>query len=213
MEPTDIDKLLKAKLQESSNIHRQEMDVAKPFVWSAIQKNISNGHSLRWYHLAAAFILLLISFVFVLQNVQKSHENEMVLLSQKIDQLQQHYVAQETALQSKDQELGTLMDELKNVELKLNDIQHQQPEISRETIVYRTDTVVVKQIEYITRNPNPVIAMETSSDNQKTRAENIEPNNKRNTSVNYAIYPSMASQNRNQKSETIKVKFLKASRN
>lgn len=213
MEPTDLDNLLKAKLQESSDVHRQEMDAAKPFVWSAIQKNISNGHSLRWYHLAAAVILLLISFVFVLQNVQKSHENEMVLLSQKIDQLQQHYVSQETALKSKDQELGTLMSELKNVELKLDDLQHQQPEVSKETIVYRTDTVVVKQIEYITRNPNPVIAMETSSDNQETRTENIETNSKRNTSVNYAIYPSMASQNRNQKSETIKVKFLKASRN
>ena len=212
MEPTEFDKLLKTKLQEFGTLHHNEMDKARPFVWSAVQRNIRGSGSLRWYHLAAAIILLLISFVFVLRNVNKSHESEMVLLSQKIDELQEQYISQQTTLHSKDKKLGTLMVELQNVEQKLINLHDSKPEEFTERIVYRTDTVIVRQIEYVTREVDPLIAKEINHKpdliNEKADVK-IDNNNK----INYAIYPSVARHDKNQKSETIKVKFLKASRN
>lgn len=213
MEPTDIDKLLRAKLEETSDVHQQEMDAAKPFIWSAVQKNVNNGHSLSWYHLAAAVILLLISFTFIFVNVQKSHDHEMVLLSNKIDQLQQNYLVQLEEINSKNTAVSLLASELKNVELKLSDLNQEKPIAHKETIVYRTDTVYLKQIEYITTVSNPVmqnedmVISEEGEIEQLAKAENLE------NEIDDAIYPSFASQGKKQKSETIKLKFLRTSRN
>lgn len=212
METADFDKLLKAKLKEPGGIHQKEMDEAKPFVWTAIQANMKKTYPIRWYHLAAAVVLLFISFGIVLRNVQKGHAEELDLLAQEVDELRKQYVSQGTALQSKDQELSSLTNELKNLEVQLTDLQIPQPQEQQERIVYRTDTIVLRQIEYVTQDPIPVLAAESSDKKQESDSSNTSNNNVK-SNINYSIYPSVAREDRNQKSENIKIKFLQASGN
>ncbi len=80
MEPMDIDNIIKNKLQESSDLHTHEMDSAKPFIWSAVQNQILK-RSITWYHLAAAIVMLMVSFSFVLYSIQNRHNKEINLLS------------------------------------------------------------------------------------------------------------------------------------
>ncbi len=211
MEPIDIDEIFRKKLLENNDLHKHEMDSAKPFVWSAVQNNIGRSRSLTWYHLAAAILLLMISFSFVLYNVQKGHNNEMNLLSDKIDQLQKNHLSQAEFLQTKDIEVESLEIELKNVELKLTNLMQQKTLPQMETYVYRTDTVYLKQLEYITIS-TPVESKETTVDvlesiaNQKEIAYVQE--------MDDIIFPSYSSRGNGPQSETIKFKFgsLSASR-
>ena len=213
MEPSDIDRILKSQLEGANNAHQKELENAKPFVWAEVQKNLGKTRTLNWYHLAAAILFLLISFTFVFVNVQKNHDQEMVLLSNKIDQLQQNYQAQLGEINAKNTEVNLLATELKNVELKLSNLDQERPISQKETIVYRTDTVYLKQVEYITTVSNPVIQNEDEVISEEVefgklaKAENLE------NEIDDAIYPSLASQSKKQKSETIKLKFLRTSRN
>jgi len=213
MEPTDIDSIIKGKLRGANDAHQHELEGAKPFVWAAVQKNFGRNRTMIWYHLAAAILFLLISFAFIFINVQKKHEHEMVLLSNKIDQLQQNYQVNLEELNSKDTQVSLLARELKNVQIKLSDLNQERPIIQKERIVYRRDTVYLKEVEYITTVSNPVIQHEEKVNlddgefEQITKADNLE------NEIDEVIYPSVESQGKKQTSETIKVKFLRASRN
>jgi len=213
MEPSDIDKIIKGKLQETNDAHNQEMDSAKPFVWSAITKELKKKKSLSWYHLAAAVLLLLLSFSFIFYSIQQNHENEMVLISDKIDQLQKNYQSQLELLNSKDAEVKLLANELRGVELQLSDLGQFKPISQKEIIVYRTDTVYVKQVEYITSVSDPVISIEKTMDFEVEKSEQLAQAETQHNEIDAVIYPSFVSQGKKQKSETIKVKFLRASRN
>jgi len=213
MEPGDFDKLIKSSLKGENSIHSNEMDKAKPFVWAAVQNNLKSSSSLRWYHLAAAILLLMISFSFILFGVQENHKNEISLLSKKIDQLQDQYQSRDNLLQTKNDEVETLASELKIVESQLTEMQADRLLKQRETILYRTDTVYLKQVEYITTVADPVIPNEIMSvpeenpgEQQLTKAGSDE------WEIDDAIYPSVAS-SKKQKSESIKFKFLRSSRN
>lgn len=212
MEPTDLDNIIKSKLLESNDEHQQEMADAKPFVWSAVQKELDAKKTLRWYHLAAAILLLMISFSFVLYGVQEKHKNEIGLLSQKIDQLQDQYQSQDNLLQIKNEEVKSLASELKNVEYQLTELQVDQPLHQKETIVYRTDTVYLKQVEYIAKVTDPVMTNENMPDQEISSSKQLTKVDSDEWEIDDAIYPSVAS-SKKQKSESIKVKFLRTSRN
>lgn len=212
MEPSDIDKIIKGKLHESNDTHNQEMDSAKPFVWSAIQQELEKKKSLSWYHLAAAILFLLLSFTFIFYSIQQNHDNEMVLLSDRIDQLQKNYHEQLDILNSKDAEVKLLANELRDVELQLSGLEQMKPISQKEILVYRTDTVYVKQVEYITSISNPVIPMEKTIDFDLEKSEQLAQAEKQQNEIDEVIFPSFVSQGKKQKSETIKVKFLRASR-
>ncbi len=207
MEPTDIDKIITNKLQESNDLHQHEMDTAKPFVWSAVQNKIGRKRSLTWVHLAAAVVLLLITFSFFFNSAQRGHKKELSLLSDKIDQLQINYSYQGELLGSKDNQIHTLHDELKNIELQLVDLQQQKPLSAKETIVYRTDTVYLTQVEYITAVSEPVEAEEVPPGTSEDQVEQIIKTTVKEKGTDAAIYPSNSIQAKNQQSETLKFKF------
>ena len=92
MEPSDFDKILKSKIAEPGDLHEKEMNSAKPFIWSAVQKEIKGTRSLRWYHLAAAVLLLLICFSIILYALQNAHQKQLLILSDKIDLMESNHL-------------------------------------------------------------------------------------------------------------------------
>lgn len=204
MEPTDLDKIIQNKLKEGNTAHQQELEKAKPFVWSAIQKEMEPRRTLKWYHLAAAVLLLLISFAFVLQSVRKSHESELIMLSSKIDKLEQQFEVQNATLNSKNDQVSKMAEELKIVEARLTE--EKQPELGvvRERIVHKTDTVYVKQVKYITKYEPSTIVKEA---HQPIEDGELAKNDQSPANIEYAIYPSYSDRQQNIKSEKVKVKF------
>ncbi len=207
MEPFDIDNIVREKLQESNDLHTHEMESAKPFVWSAVQNQIGWRRSLTWVHLAAAVVLLMIGFSFILFSVQKGHKKEIELLSEKIDQMQTYYVSQEKQLRSKDTQVAFLGNELKNVKIQLADMQHMEPLTQKETIVYRTDTVYLKQVEYITAVSDPTEAKEITIGTVAEQPEQVETAKVQERETDDVIFPSYSNQGNRPPSETIKFKF------
>ncbi len=205
MEPFDIDNIIKNKLRESNDLHSHEMDSAKPFVWSAVQNQIGKS-TLTWVHLAAAIVLVVLSFSFVLYYIQKGRKNEIELLSNKVDQLQKDYLSQAALLQTKDTQVASLGNELKNVELQLTDLQ-KQPLSQKETFVYRTDTIYVKQVEYITIVSGHDEPMEIVSDPLEEQSEQLAMTKVPEIKTDDAIFPSYSNPRNKQTSESIKLKF------
>jgi hypothetical protein len=206
MEPMDIDKIIKNKLQESNDLHSHEIDSSKPFIWSAVQNNIRR-RNLTWYHLAAAVVMLLIGFSFILFSIQNSHNNEIELLSGKIDQLQENYISQAEHLYSKEIQTASLGDELKSLELKLTEMQLQKPTSQKETFVYRTDTVYVKQIEYINTISDPVEMNIITTGNEADPDALIKIAQIKVQETDDEIFPSYTRQNDRKQSESRRFKF------
>lgn len=207
MEPKDIDNIVKNKLQENNDLHRSEMESAKPFVWSALQNQIERKRSLTWYHLAAALVLLMISFSFVLYSIQTGHRKQIDLLSNKIDQLQQNYSSQVDQLQTKKTQVESLGKELRNIELQLTDLQQQEPIVKKETIVFRTDTVYIKQIEYINITPDPMELRVISHSTIQDPTEQVEIATVNEKGRDDAIFSGYSYQGNSRSTEKIKVKF------
>lgn len=203
----DIDKIIRNKLQESNDLHRQERQTAKPFVWSAVQNQIGRKRSLRWYHLAAAVVILMISFSFVFYTIQNGHNKEMELLSSKIDQLLEDYASQVELLNYKESQVESLGNELRNFELLLTNLQQQKPLSQKETIVYRTDTVYVRQVEYINTAPDPIESKVISHSTMQAQPEQVEIIMVNEKGRDDAIFSSYSYQGNSRSTEKIKVKF------
>lgn len=206
MEPMDIDKIIKDKLQENNDLHMHEMDTAKPFVWSAVQSQMATKPSLNWYHLAAAVLLLIISFPFAFYGIQSGHKKQIDLLSNKIDQLQQDYTSQQELLNTKDSQVVLLGNELKNIELKLTDVQQQQSVPRKEMIIYRTDTIYVKQVEYISTTRDPMVLSVVRTEKDSELIEGLEEINTQERRSE-AIFSNDTYRANKQPAETIKIKF------
>jgi hypothetical protein len=153
MEPSDFDKLIQAKLAEKNSIHANEIQKAKPFIWTAIQKELNAKVFLfPWYQVAAAFILLLIGSSFLFYSMQLNHQTEISKLNLKVESLKQYYNQQTNVIIQKSDELLTICDEVDQLELAVKELHENEPikEI-RELIVYRSDTVYVDRVEQITQ--------------------------------------------------------------
>ena len=208
MEPYDIDNIIKGKLKESRDLHSHEMDAAKPFIWSAIQKKIDKKRPLAWYHLAAAVILLLLTFSFIMYTAQKSHKNEISQLSVKIDQLQARYLSQQELLQTKNTEVESLGNELREVEFQLADLHNEEPLSIKETIVYRVDTIYLNQIKYITRASDQIQTKDINPEIKENQAGRVEVSRIEDEEMDDIIFPTYSSeQNSKQSSESIKLRF------
>ena len=208
MEPYDIDKIIKGKLNESNDLHSHEMDSAKPFIWSAIQNKIDRNRPLTWLHLAAAVVLLLLSFSFILYTVQNGHKNEISHLSDKIDQLQARYLSQEELLLTKNTKVESLGNELREVEFQLADLYKENPISIKETIVYRIDTIYLNQIKYVTKASDQIQPIDINLDVKENQAALVEVRKKEDGEMDDIIFPTYSSQeNSKQSSESIKLKF------
>lgn len=207
MEPFDIDKIIKNKILESSDLHNHELTSAKPFVWSEVQNQIKRKNSLKWYHLAAAIAFLIIGFSMILHNIQKQHRHEIEKLSAKIDQTQNNYLSQAELLNIKNNQVESLRKKLNNLELRLVYLQKQKPLSQKETIVYLTDTVYLKQVEYITSVSDPVESEEIATSALENQWEQTETDKQKEVETDDVIFPSYSNQGNRQQSETIKFKF------
>ena len=207
MEPFDIDKIIKNKLEQDSEIHAHEMESAKPFVWSAIQNQIGSRKSLTWYHLAAAVILLMISFSFILLGIQKEYHQEIAQLSTKVDQLQKDYVTQAELLQYKNTQVESQGYELKNMEVRLTNLQENKPAAQSEKIVHQVDTVYIKQIEYITKIPDSNDENKLMKGEQIEMAIQTEKTDKQESNIDDMIFPSTRNAEKSEQAESIQIKM------
>lgn len=205
MEPSDIDKLIRDKLSESHDLHKQEIDSAKPFIWSAVQNQIGKTRSLKWYHLAAAIAFLMIAFSFVIYSLQKTHRNEIDRLSDKMDQLENKYTSQRELLQTKDAQLDSLGNELRNIELKFTGLRQRDQVPLKEHVIYQTDTVYVKQFEYITEEPEE--SKEIAIDSMRKEQLYAETTKAKEMETEDAIFSNYSKQDDLQQSESLKLKF------
>ena len=149
MEEFNFDQLIREKVDQETEIHQKEIDASKPFVWAALQQELSGRKSLRWYHLAAAVLLITLLFSYLLISVQNNHRNEINTLAGKIDKLQNEYNRQNQVIDQREQQVADLKSEMNHLDGQLTELESREM-LPRETIVYRTDTVYVRQVEYIT---------------------------------------------------------------
>ncbi len=198
MEPAEFDKIIQEKLSENNELHAHDIESSKPFVWSAVQRQTGKRPALRWYHLAAAVVLMVISFAFVLNNVQKSYSSKVDLLSERIEGLQENYHTQEEQIKVKNREMASLGNELRDVEKQLVTLKN-QPDV--ETIIYQTDTVYIKQVEYVT-----VVKHEPAVNVEVVKSVETEMLPEIKTQTEKVIYPSYSYASKN-KTETLKLKF------
>ena len=202
MEPFEIDKILKEKLEAGSEIHTHELEAAKPFVWSAVQSEINKKKPLTWVHLAAAVILLLMCFSFVLYTFKSAYTNQIDALTTKIDELDRAYQEQLVQVQTKDAQVESLDSELRQMEIQLAGLQPVEPPAAKEVFIHRTDTIYVKQVEYITRIEPEAVKEEALIDEEKMPEEVIATTNQ----PSDAIYPS-AVVGKKASTESMKVSF------
>ncbi len=189
MEPSDFDKFIKSKLQEDIDLHKRESEAAKPFVWSAVQNEVTN-RSLNWRHLAAAMILLLIGFSLVFQMNRQAHQKELNHLAKQIGELHEQYQRQLVTLEEQDHQNDA----------QLLDSQKQELIVHRVDTIYRirVDTVVVTVKEFV-----PVSAPTASQADPQVTENTIEKTNE----VDESIYPHYTDGDIKRKTETIQLKF------
>ena len=207
MEPLDIDKIIREKLQESNDLHKHQMDSAKPFIWGAVQQKVTAKRVITWYNLAAAVALLMIIFSFILYSIQQQYRQQIDLLANKLDQMQQSYVSQTEALHTKDTQAELLATKIGQMEQMLAGLQAEQPLNPKEVVIYRTDTVYIKQVEYIKATPDFThsqgLIAEIAEESPKREETAILPE----IETDDVIFLSSSNLSRNQPSESIKLKF------
>ncbi len=206
MEPFDINKIVREKLQDNSDLHRQQMDSARPFVWGAIQQQIATQQSTTWYHLAAAVVLLAIVFSAILFGLQQRHNQQIDQLANQLDQIQRNSAVQIEALRTKDTQAETLENKLYQLELLLVDLQQKSPTVE-EVVVHRTDTVYVKQVEYITIAADSTQSKELIADVVEKPLERMEVAELQGSTTDDIIFLSSSGQRKEPPSEAIKFKF------
>jgi hypothetical protein len=129
------------------------------------------------------------------------------MLSSKIDQMQKNYFSQAERLNAKNNQVESLRNKLISVELQLTDLLKQKSLFPKETIVYLTDTVFLKQVEYITSVSDPVVSKEITPGTLGNQREQTETVIAPELETDDTIFPSYSSQGNRHKSETIKFKF------
>ena len=209
MEPFDIDKIVREKLQETHDLHSVEMESARPFIWSAVQRQIGEKRPLTWLHLAAAVIFLITCFSVVLFTIQQKHRSEISLLSDKMNQLEKSYRSQAEAVHAKDLQVQTLAGELKSLEAKLVNNQQipEKPLSEPSQIVYRTDTVYIKQIEYITTVSSPATQAVNLPEDEVFEPARMESDVAQKRETDDIIFPSYQAQSKKQPTESMKFRI------
>ncbi|NJN25694.1 MAG: hypothetical protein HC819_06905 [Cyclobacteriaceae bacterium] len=205
MKPNNIDKLIREKLESVHDVHAREIEAAKPFVWSSVQSKMHRHPTLPWFHLVAAVVLLLIGFSFTMIHIQKQHRNEMQQLTNALDKMEQEHVDQREAISRKENQIKTLSWELQVMESKLVDQKltptHEKGQPMPQ-IIYRTDTIFIRQPEYRTVanvQENPV---NTAKDVQTATTKAAHSH-----ATDHIIYPSYHGKDKSPDNENLRVRL------
>ncbi len=108
---------------------------------------------------------------------------------------------------AKDTQVESMRNELKNVGFQITDLKRQKSLSQKETFVYRTDTIYVKQIEYINTVSDPAELKVVRSGAVQEQPELMELAKAQEDETDDMIFPSYSNTNIKQASETIKLKF------
>ena len=127
------------------------------------------------------------------------------MLSEQVDKLTQNYTQQVSSTDMKDQQLKELLDELQELKYKLDEIQNERPAtMTRERVVYRRDTVYVKQVEYVTKMETPIVIADVDELQMENEDESMHVQN---AVVQHAIYPGNNKYTADQRTEKVRVRF------
>jgi len=206
MEPFEMDKIIREKLQGKPDVYRQEIEETRPFVWSAVHNRINEKRSPTWIHLAAAVLLLFISFTFVIIKINQRHKAEINALAEIVDFLQKDHQLEKEVLQAKAAQVSLLINQLKVSESRLAEAVQTNPAGQRDHVIHRTDTVYIRQVEYITTStqlPNEQDPVAGVAEIEPQLAVTQVPENKKDD----IIFPAERIQSGSQDSETIKLRF------
>ena len=129
----------------------------------------------------------------------------MAGLAEQVEDLKQNYTQQVSSTNMNDQQLNQLLQEIHELKYQLDEIQKVQPNMATlERIVYRTDTVYVREVEYVTRTEAPIELAEVSDPQVEDQDQIIHAQN---TVVERAIYPGYNSYTAEQKPEKVRIRF------
>tara|TARA_R110002049_G_scaffold284989_3_gene465672 strand:- start:2283 stop:2912 length:630 start_codon:yes stop_codon:yes gene_type:complete len=149
MEPTDFDNILRDKLAQENDSYANIMEQSKPYLWTAIQQNITaRRHNGMWRFAAAALILCLICLSCMLYYVQHQQTRELSNLVAQIDELTNNYSMQFKQLSAKNEELLCLS--VTNNKMILDSALEKKQTLPVQ-YVYVKDTVIINQTKYITQ--------------------------------------------------------------
>lgn len=150
MEPSRFDQLIREKLKQNTDIYADESSKSKAFVWSSVQHNLTNKTTWKWKFLKmAAVFILVFGSTFFIYNEFKSYQNDVKKLTQKIESLHEQQNLQTMLLNEKNQKIGKLSKDLAS----MKDNVQKQKNFNIPQIVYKTDTVFIREIESIVQLP------------------------------------------------------------
>ncbi len=153
MEPTDFDNFLREKLARNNDSFAKQIEHSKPYVWSAIHKNLSENKSKKkWIFAAAAVILLLIGFSSILYFMQKQHHKEINRLAIQLIELKQNYSTNFNQLEIKNQQLLCFESDIKQLQQLQSEIVNNEIKIQSTQYVYLKDTIIIKDQPYLSEN-------------------------------------------------------------
>lgn len=211
MEPFEIDDIIRNKVNQASKRDSSESNKAKPFVWASVRSNLDHRSGLRWYHLAAAVVLLLLSFAFLEIRSQKQHQQEMASLSQQIEELRNTYEGQLAVITEKEAEVLVLRSDLHSLEQQLENLETTSEPQIQERILVKTDTVYVKQVEYIqlaSIEAEPKLLDESLPDTSATEEDSIANKTEKSKTTDSEIFPSLAQKQAiEDEEESVKFRF------
>lgn len=206
MERSDFDNAIREKLQQKAGIHQIEMERTKLGIWSQIDHNLQLHQRKPWWLLAAATILLLIGLSYVLFHFQRQHQQELSSLKNQLDQVQNQYKQQTLAMKYKNEHVLTLEDQLSQMDVQLTALRIEEPQKVIERVLYRTDTVYMTKVQYLTvtaPSADPIEnELEESASTSIERDESIKDSDEPNPT--FIAITSSASDHTNQ---NLKVRF------
>jgi septal ring factor EnvC (AmiA/AmiB activator) len=207
MEPREFDKIIKEKLGDNQDLPTTEIDLAKPFIWMAIQNRTRRTKLLSRYHFAAVITFLIILFASITYHIQKERQAEINLLKNRISQLEKKYTSQSDLLQRKDSQIESLRTELQDVGGKLTKWESRKSVSTDEQIVYRTDTVIVREVKYISSGKETQELNDQDNIKSETPLKKFNPEDQKEEKTDHIIFFSRSERNNHPPSETMKIKF------
>ena len=209
MEPFDLDKLIREKVLEEDNIHSREADNARAEIWTSIQDKTSKGRFISWYHLAASIALVIVSFTVILFLLQRKHTLENQELISKIESLEENYAQGESSIFEKDHQIKELTSNLNELESKLIVLSEKEFQPMTPIVIYKTDTVFVKTIEYMAYTPDAqaeTVEITSVDENLTIDPSDIKTDTKGSSDPPFdgIIYPSPDSRKKGKDEESIK---------
>ena len=207
MEPSKFDDLIKNKLAGENPRHKNEIEHSRAFVWSSIQQNLKAERSWNWKALmvAAVFAFLIFSTV-IFYNKLENQNREANQLSKQMVRLNKQFGIQTTLIVEKNQKINRLQNELNGIKAELKQLNNQP--VLTPKIVYKTDTVFLKNLNVIAQIPKTVDStISNNTESTLTHTPKLKEDNSQEFATN-KIYPSYVSvQKVSAPNETIKVKF------